>query len=292
MHRGDLTIILASSAGGVARKYTVSKKLIAAAGTALAVIAVSFILSCLHYFQMWNKSVVQQGLVAELDQLRNENEFFRVDARQLTFQMALLETTAKKLEIMAGFVQEGTAGVGGPARNMRPLLDLGSAPSLKKHFKSLGRKRINMQTEFAKLQEYYTGRQILLSATPTIMPALGYLSDGYGYRRDPFTGRRDWHPGVDISAPKGARVVATADGTVSRSGWTQGYGKLVDLEHRFGIQTRYGHLSEITVKAGQKVKRGDVIGYVGSTGRATGTHVHFEVRLNHEALDPMRFLRD
>ncbi len=292
MHNGGLTIIVASGAGGVARKYSVSKKLVAVVASTLGLIAACFMLSCLHYFHMWNKSRGQQALVAELDQLRKENEFFRVDARQLTDQMALLETTAKKLEIMAGLVQDGTAGVGGPARNTRPIPDLASAPSLKKHFKSLDRKKINLQTEFAKLQEHYTSRQILLSATPTIMPALGYLSDGYGYRRDPFSGERDWHPGVDISAPKGARVVATADGTVSRAGWTQGYGKLVDLGHRFGILTRYGHLSKITVKAGQKVKRGDVIGYVGSTGRATGTHVHFEVRLNGEALDPMRFLRD
>lgn len=292
MHKGDLTVIVASSAGGVARKYNLSKKLLGVAGTALALIAACFLLSCLHYFHMWNKSSGQQALMDELDQLRKENELFRVDARQLTDQLALLETTAKKLEIMAGFVQEGTAGVGGPAGNLRPMLDLASAPSLKKHFKSLDRKRINLQTEFAKLQEYYTGQQILLSATPTIMPAQGYLSDGYGYRKDPFTGERDWHPGVDISAPQGARVVATADGTVSRAGWTRGYGKMVDLEHRFGIMTRYGHMSRITVKAGQKVKRGDVIGYVGSTGRATGTHVHFEVRLNDEALDPMRFIRD
>ena len=96
----------------------------------------------------------------------------------------------------------------------------------------------------------------------------GCPSGGFGYRIDPFSGERDFHPGIDISAPRGNKVSATADGVVINAGQKFSYGNLVTLEHKFGISTRYGHLDRYSVEVGQKVKKGDIIGYVGSTGRA------------------------
>ncbi len=135
-------------------------------------------------------------------------------------------------------------------------------------------------------------REALADATPTIWPADGWISAGYGYRDDPFTGQRDFHPAVDISTRKGQPVYATAAGRVTRASRNGAYGNLVEINHGFGLTTRYGHLSEFIVAAGDTVVRGDVIGSVGATGRATGHHVHYEVRADGRAINPRRLLVD
>lgn len=132
--------------------------------------------------------------------------------------------------------------------------------------------------------------EALAEATPAIWPADGWISAGYGYRDDPFTGKRDFHPAVDISTRKGQPVYATATGRVTRASRNGAYGNLVEIDHGFGLTTRYGHLSEFVVATGDTVVRGDVIGSVGATGRATGHHVHYEVRANGRALNPRKLL--
>jgi murein DD-endopeptidase MepM/ murein hydrolase activator NlpD len=133
-------------------------------------------------------------------------------------------------------------------------------------------------------------RNQLAAATPSIWPTHGWLSSSMGNRSDPFTGEKDFHPGLDISADKGDPVYATADGTVVNASAAGNYGNLVVLDHGFGLETRYGHLSAFKVKAGQTVKRGDLLGLVGSTGRATSSHLHYEVRANGRILNPLQLL--
>ena len=115
----------------------------------------------------------------------------------------------------------------------------------------------------------------------------GWLTSSYGKRTDPFTREADFHPGLDISADYGQPVLATGDATVDSAGANGAYGNMVTLDHGFGIVTKYGHLSRIAVFGAQRVKRGDIIGYVGSTGLSSGPHVHFEVLVNKEFVDPM-----
>jgi len=251
----------------------------------------SFALSTLHYYRMWNQNSDYDQLQLQTHALTKDNENFRLLARQLSEKVSTLEVTSKKLQILSGLDEEGLGGVGGPSGYDDPLLNLDSS-GLFKHFQALERKSISLEGNLRKLQGIYNTRSILLAATPAIMPVQGYPSGGFGYRRDPFSGERDFHPGIDLSAPRGNKVNATADGVVVTAGRRFSYGKLVTLEHRFGISTRYGHLDSFTVKPGQKVKKGDIIGYVGATGRATGPHVHYEVRLNGKPLNPFRFLRD
>lgn len=135
-------------------------------------------------------------------------------------------------------------------------------------------------------------REAAADATPTIWPADGWISAGYGYRMDPFTGQRNFHPAVDISTHKGAPVYATGTGRVISASRNGAYGNLVELDHGFGLLTRYGHLSEFAVAPGDTVMRGDVIGHVGNTGRATGHHVHYEVWVNGRTLNPSKLLLD
>jgi murein DD-endopeptidase MepM/ murein hydrolase activator NlpD len=130
-------------------------------------------------------------------------------------------------------------------------------------------------------------------AIPSAEPVHGTnFTSGYGVRSDPFRGRAAMHAGIDLAGPIGTPIYATADGVVGRSEWNSGgYGNLVELDHGHGIQTRYGHLSKSMVTAGQKVKRGDMIALMGSTGRSTGSHLHYEVRIDGKAVNPVPFLQ-
>jgi len=133
-------------------------------------------------------------------------------------------------------------------------------------------------------------RQSLAAATPSIWPVTGWLSSSYGVRRDPFTGKPDFHPGLDISADHGEPVQATADGIVASVGASGNYGNLVVIEHGYGITTRYGHLSRFAAVNGQRIRRGDIVGYVGSTGRSTSAHLHYEIVLNGQLTNPLKLL--
>jgi murein DD-endopeptidase MepM/ murein hydrolase activator NlpD len=133
-------------------------------------------------------------------------------------------------------------------------------------------------------------RQELAAATPSIWPAHGWLTGTFGGRSDPFTGEPGFHQGLDISTDKGQPVFSTADGTVDSAAYTGDYGNLLVLKHAFGLSTRYGHLSSFAVKPGQAVKRGEIIGYVGSTGRSTGAHLHYEILANGKLINPLQIL--
>jgi murein DD-endopeptidase MepM/ murein hydrolase activator NlpD len=133
-------------------------------------------------------------------------------------------------------------------------------------------------------------RNELAAATPSIWPAHGWLSSGMGPRVDPVTGGADYHTGLDIVGDKGQPVYATAEGVVTSASYQGGYGNLVVVDHGFGLETRYGHLSAFTIQKGDHVKRGDIIGRVGATGRATGYHLHYEVLANGNLLNPLRLL--
>ena len=143
-----------------------------------------------------------------------------------------------------------------------------------------------------RLQELLQERQSILNATPSIKPTRGWFTSRFGYRVDPFTGKPDMHYGLDMAASPGTPVVAPADGVVSYVGYESGYGKILAIDHGFGVRTRYAHNSQIYVELGQKVKRRDVISAVGTTGRSSGPHLHYEVRVNDVPVDPINYILD
>lgn len=128
-------------------------------------------------------------------------------------------------------------------------------------------------------------------AVPSINPVdIMKFSSGFGYRSAPTRGASRNHKGLDIPGPVGTPIYATADGTIGRAQWVGGYGKFVEINHGNAVQTRYGHLSAMNVVPGQRIRKGDVLGYMGSTGRSTGSHLHYEVRIAGEAINPTAFL--
>jgi murein DD-endopeptidase MepM/ murein hydrolase activator NlpD len=154
---------------------------------------------------------------------------------------------------------------------------------LRELLQGLERRLRNVQTDVDK-------RNALAAATPSIWPAHGWLTSAVGNRRDPITGERDYHHGLDISADRGSPVYATADGLVKHASYEGSYGNLVVIDHGYGLETRYGHLSAYRVHVGAQVKRGEVVGLVGSTGRSTASHLHYEVRANGRLLNPLQLM--
>jgi murein DD-endopeptidase MepM/ murein hydrolase activator NlpD len=149
---------------------------------------------------------------------------------------------------------------------------------------------LELFTTWRQLDQLQQGVAAIPSAFP-LHNAVNFTS-GFGVRSDPFRGRAAMHPGIDLAGPLGTPVYATADGVVDRSEWNNGgYGNLVEIDHGQGIQTRYGHLSQRIAVAGQRIHRGDLIGLMGSTGRSTGSHLHYEVRIDGRAVNPVPFLQ-
>ncbi len=142
------------------------------------------------------------------------------------------------------------------------------------------------------LWESLSERQSLLNAIPNVRPAKGWITSRFGYRINPVTGRPAMHAGLDIAASPGSPVYAPADGIVIFASYDESYGKLVSIDHGYGVTTRFGHNSQVYVHVGQKVSKYDVIASVGNTGRSTGPHVHYEVRVNSTPVDPANFILD
>jgi len=162
--------------------------------------------------------------------------------------------------------------------------------SLQTSLLSLSKKTMNQKTEIDKSVASIKDRLDYLRCVPSIAPVVAKITAGYGYRRNPFTSRgSEFHDGIDFGAPYGTKVVATGDGVVLFAGYQSGYGRMVIISHGYGLTTSYSHNSSILVKKGDKVKRGQAISKVGSTGRSTGAHLHYEVKLNGKNVNPAKY---
>ena len=191
------------------------------------------------------------------------------------FAADLLATLDSTDNVAAPEAATDTTAQGGPFQSARAAFD----PKFKALF--LGWKR---------LDPMQPGMIAIPSAKP-VPAAQARFTSAFGTRSDPFKATRAMHSGIDLAGPVGTSIYATADGYVGRTGVVGGYGNLIELEHGKNIQTRYGHLSSILVRSGQRVKRGDLIARMGSTGRSTGSHLHYEVRVDGAAVNPIPFMQ-
>jgi murein DD-endopeptidase MepM/ murein hydrolase activator NlpD len=225
--------------------------------------------------------------VAEFNKLRSEKLALQKQYDELkdtvterNIQLASLGNLASEVSIAFGIKRD----IGGDTL-------MGESPIMPHYRSSLHQFGLLQQVELSS-QASNSMWQWLENTTPSIWPVQGQLSSSFGKRLDPFLGKGSFHSGIDMTADHGAPVVATADGTVAASGWYTSLGKRVVIEHgRNALTTVYGHLSDFYVRPGQVVRRGEVIGRTGATGRATGNHVHYEVRYRGTALNPYKFLQ-
>lgn len=197
-----------------------------------------------------------------------------VEQRQLALAAALADEDIDAASLRKlGFypAAQGKGGMGGP-------FESAGNPTFKALFNS-----------WKKLDQLQDGVIAIPSAKPV---TTAEFTSSFGVRSDPFRGSAAMHPGIDLAGPLGTPIYATADGTVLRSGWNSGgYGNLVEIDHGRGITTRFGHLSAVLVKPGEHVSRGELIGRMGSTGRSTGSHLHYEVRIDGRAVNPIPFMK-
>jgi murein DD-endopeptidase MepM/ murein hydrolase activator NlpD len=231
-----------------------------------------------------------QGLDTTLGRLQTSLD--QVETRQLATLNAVEDKYESRIRRMRGVFSDlgldlnqmrGAApahGIGGPFVPVKPP---------PKDADTFDREIYRINVTRAQID----GLNRTLAVVPYRKPVLGEVefSSGFGVRTDPFLGRPAMHTGLDFRASMGDPVRATADGKVDNAGWSGGYGRMVEIDHGNGLATRYGHLSEIKVKVGDTIKIGQIIGAVGSTGRSTGPHLHYETRIDGEAVDPQKFLR-
>lgn len=290
------SIVLADRTTGVVRRFTISL------WPTLAGVACVFALPVLVGLgARWSARTTIAELERSSITLQIENASYREATGQLAGQISSLQTAVDDLGIQAAVdPHAGRAMERLPAlvksRAMGGALGGASEPVLGAMFApdlTFGVLRDLLSAMSSRLDIMRGGverRQALAAATPSIWPVAGWLSSTYGRRRDPFTGGADFHPGLDISADYGQPVHATADGTIDVADVNGNYGNLVQIDHGYGIVTRYGHLSRFQTTAGQEVHRGDIIGYVGSTGRSTSAHLHYEILLNGQLTNPLKLL--
>lgn len=291
------TIVLADRTTGVVRRFTIS--LLPTLGGIACVFALPVLIGM---GARWSARTTINDLERSTIALQIENASYREATGQLAGQISSLQAAVDSLGIQAAVDPNA-----GRAMDKLPAVvksramggGLGATPALLGNIftpdLTFGVLSDLLGTMASRLDIMRTGvqrRQALAAATPSIWPVPGWLSSPYGNRRDPFTGGADFHPGLDISADYGQPVKATADGTILVAERSGSYGNLVEIDHGYGIVTRYGHLSRFGAVAGQQVHRGDVIGYVGSTGRSTSAHLHYEILLNGKLTNPLKLLAE
>jgi len=282
------------------RRVTVSLR-----ATAVAVFAVLALPILMGLGAKWSART-------EIDQLRDansllqvENGSYRLATGELTSQIQSLESVITDLgarasldPVQARAMQKLPAVVkaraaGGTANSTNQAISEIATAALSSPEDTFGVLRDllhGLESRLRYVRRDVERREALASATPSIWPAHGWLTGTFGGRSDPFTGEPGFHQGLDISTEKGQPVFATADGVIESASYTGDYGNLIVIKHGFGLVTRYGHLSALAVKPGRAVKRGDVIGYVGSTGRSTGVHLHYEILANGQLINPLQLL--
>ena len=291
------TIVIANRSTGVVRRVTLGLR-----PTLMAVAGVFSLPVLIGLGARWSASAELEYLRVANISLRQENASFRAATGELTGQIGELQGAIAQLAAedtldpatrtaMSKLPALVRAQARGGARDEQTRVLVAAAMrSPEDTFGVLRQMLGTLERSLSVVRVDVERRAEIGNATPSIWPALGWLTSGFGSRSDPFTGKPDSHPGLDISADRGDPVYATAAGRVERAGWGGDYGNLVVVTHNFGLSTRYAHLSKVSVKAGADVKRGDIVGYVGSTGRATSSHLHYEVWANGRPVNPLRLL--
>jgi len=267
------TIMLVTAGHQGAKSFSVKKSHIRIAICSVVVFAFlslfSFSTSYIYYKDSSNKSQSINKLVSTIDLLSQDIDDSRISEAKLRSKLQGIEETLLEMQDILqkkGIKKE--LSIGGefiPAEK----LTLSYVEYMKKDIDDLFNTMVS---------------------TPVGTPLAGKINSGFGYRKDPFKKRAGFHSGIDIDADYGQKIVATADGKVTKASWQSSYGKTVIIEHENGYETLFGHLSSISVKEGDLVKVGDVIGKAGSTGRSTGTHLHYEISKDGKRVNPKNFL--
>ncbi len=288
------TILIIPSSRLKSRKIVISNKAVKLYLILLSILTVIFTFIFLDWLRTSYAKIEVRKLRAENQLQKDKIQKLENIAQELENKINHFKSYTEKLNVFAGLQSPYAlkeVGSGGISPNDVGTLISNSIPkSPLEKTKTLINTAKEIEQNLKILYQFFQDQSLRLAALPSIWPTRGYLSAFFGNRRDPFTGKIDFHSGLDISTQLGNKVVATANGMVIVAEYRKGYGNMVIIDHGFGFTTLYAHLSRIAVKEGQKVKRWDVIGYVGTTGKSTGPHLHYEVRRYNKAVNPLDFI--
>ncbi len=303
----DYTVIIISEAQTSNKEFTISSKLIRNSIIAFSILLLIFGYIIFDYLTIsYNKE--------KMVKLEKQNKEKDVMIEKLTSTIGQLNTSLAKIEdykkrimiatgLSSPYALKEVGTGGGTLINETPnnisvintevkVPKKGTYKDILNKSKDIKNKAIDLENTLAFVKNVVDEQKMRLASTPFIWPTRGYLSEAFGWRIHPFTGRREFHNGIDIATQVGNKVIAPADGVVLVAEYRQYYGNLIILDHKFGYTTRYGHLASFNVKEGQRVKRGDVIGYVGNTGRSTAPHLHYEIRFLGKPINPLKMIID
>ena len=298
------TIVLTDQRTGVTRHLTVAVRPVLAVACAALTLPV-----LVGFGAAWKGRADVASLYTNQKALETENANYRAATESLAGQISSLQAAladlggrsaldpnlAKAMEKLPALVKAQAMGGGlpsdRPGRSQEPYVKaLTALAGPEDTFGILRTLLEGIESRLLTVRGFVDRRNALAAATPSLWPANGWLTSTMGIRQDPVTGGADFHAGLDIAAETGQPVYATAEGVVKDAGYQNAYGNLIVIEHGFGLESRYGHLSAMSVAKGDPVKRGDIIGRVGATGRATGSHLHYEVLANGRLLNPLQLL--
>lgn len=293
----QLTVLVVGQNAEPVRRLHVPRRLLLQGVGLLALAALVTALSFGHYLSLlpeWREN----------RELRAENEELRRTMVQVKDRLSGIVAAVERVERYDQKLRAAVTGRSDPERGlaMGPVAQLeephrGPAPASQENLAALPGRLGSLMSEaerqeqsLRELQEYFDDRRSLLASTPSLLPTRGWLTSEFGVRLDPVSAERRMHEGMDIATPHGQTILAPSDGTVVFRGFEGGYGNVLVLDHGYGVKTRYGHLSQIAVALGERVKRGAQIAAVGNTGKSTGPHLHYEVRVNGVPENPRKFI--
>jgi len=291
------TLIVVSDHSQAVRKFRLPRRWLKKGVVGAAAVLVFGLLTVTHYFTLLSASSENRTLKEENAQLRSQvllvqekvahvqatlDRVERFDAK-LRSAVTHLQDPERNLAIGPVGAPEATAPVSGAAARENPT-------ALPGRIASLENEAHRQEASLRELSEYFEDQKSMLASTPSIWPTQGWVTSDFGVRLDPYNADRSMHQGLDISTPHGQPVSTPSDGTVVFNGTEGGYGKVLVIDHGYGVKTRYGHLSETFVRLGERVARGQKVAAVGNTGRSTGPHLHYEVRVNGIPENPRKFI--
>ena len=301
MRNKHYTLLIVEDGSPRTRKLRVPGRIFFNAAVVIGLLVVGGLFASVHYFQVVGEVTENKFLRDENVQLRNDLKRIRERVTHISSTLDRVERFDQKLRAITLLSDPDRHLAIGPVGAMdsedrespsaRAMLnDVDDPGQLQNKLDGLSFEAARQENSLQELQAYFEDQKSLLSSTPSVWPIRGWVTSDFGHRLDPFTAERIMHKGLDISSPFGAPVVSPSDATVIFAGMEGGYGKVLVLDHGFGIKTRYGHLSDINVKVGDRIKRGDHMAAVGNTGRSTGPHLHYEVRVNGVPENPRKFI--
>lgn len=306
--RNKITFVILRGAGSKVHQIEFMRSVLYGVGLAISLGIVVFSLLAVDYFKMKHampgSRLMEQELVRYQEKIKTQNsqiQAFAEEINDLKTRLVALNEFENRIRIIANINQpddnDGLFGVGGTAPDdldaSKPLRDDHTRliRTMHEQVAELGQAAAHQSEGFGSLFAKLEEKRDILASTPAIRPwKTGWLTSNFGYRHSPFTGLREFHKGLDVAAPTGTPIYAPADGTVTYSGTRGRLGKAIIINHGHGLTTRYGHCSDLERKKGERVKRGDVIARVGNTGRSTGPHLHYEVRLHGVQVDPKKYI--